>query len=290
MVQIVDARNPLLFYCQDLENYVQELDKNKLNLLLVNKSDFLTERQRLMWLKHFEARNTRVVFWSAALAAAEVNNSELNSELDELTEDDKSDFDENNNNSNDRISEAEENDKEIDEEDGLDSSFVNKFNVLATEDDQAAKSSSESEKESEESEETVSDKEEEQETEIEAEDQKEDAEAEAEPPKEPKQSTKAAENEATKQALAKLELEIKKESKPYTITEEERKRCRILKRDELIDLFRTMHKHIVDKARPGCTTIGMVGYPNVGKSSTINALFHNKKVRILVNLLSFHII
>ena len=37
IVQIVDARNPLLFYCADLEAYCAELDANKLNLVLINK-------------------------------------------------------------------------------------------------------------------------------------------------------------------------------------------------------------------------------------------------------------
>ena len=46
MVQIVDARNPLLFRCEDLENYVKEVNKNKVNVLLINKADFLTQAQR----------------------------------------------------------------------------------------------------------------------------------------------------------------------------------------------------------------------------------------------------
>lgn len=41
-----------------------------------------------------------------------------------------------------------------------------------------------------------------------------------------------------------------------------------------------MHAHVVDKSKPGCTTIGLVGYPNVGKSSTINALICNKRVAV----------
>ena len=50
IVQIVDARNPLLFRCEDLESYVLEVDANKTNVLLVNKADYLTEKQRLAWL------------------------------------------------------------------------------------------------------------------------------------------------------------------------------------------------------------------------------------------------
>ena len=46
LIQIVDARNPLLFYCEDLIHYTKELHVNKKSLLLVNKADFLTEDQR----------------------------------------------------------------------------------------------------------------------------------------------------------------------------------------------------------------------------------------------------
>jgi large subunit GTPase 1 len=48
IVQIVDARNPLLFRCEDLESYVRELsvDNKKINVILVNKADLLTDEQR----------------------------------------------------------------------------------------------------------------------------------------------------------------------------------------------------------------------------------------------------
>lgn len=48
IVQIVDARNPLLFRCEDLESYVRELSvgNKKLNVILVNKADLLTDEQR----------------------------------------------------------------------------------------------------------------------------------------------------------------------------------------------------------------------------------------------------
>lgn len=56
VVQIVDARNPLRFRCEDLEAYVKDVegsegeqgtgkDKRR-NLLLINKSDLLTAKQR----------------------------------------------------------------------------------------------------------------------------------------------------------------------------------------------------------------------------------------------------
>jgi len=46
VVQIVDARNPTLFRCTDLEKYVKEISKKKKNLLLINKADLLTPVQR----------------------------------------------------------------------------------------------------------------------------------------------------------------------------------------------------------------------------------------------------
>lgn len=46
VVQIVDARNPLFFYCRDLESYVKEVDPTKKCMLLVNKADLLTNQQR----------------------------------------------------------------------------------------------------------------------------------------------------------------------------------------------------------------------------------------------------
>ncbi|XP_035764114.1 large subunit GTPase 1 homolog [Neolamprologus brichardi] len=65
VVQIVDARNPLLFRCLDLESYVKEVSEHKVNMLLVNKADLLTREQRRVWAKYFEKEGLRAVFWSA---------------------------------------------------------------------------------------------------------------------------------------------------------------------------------------------------------------------------------
>lgn len=69
VVQIVDGRNPLLFRCEDLENYVKEISGNKLNLILINKSDFLTKDQRQHWADYFSMQGIKVVFFSAELAS-----------------------------------------------------------------------------------------------------------------------------------------------------------------------------------------------------------------------------
>lgn len=68
VVQIVDARNPLLFRSEDLERYVKEVDPKKSNLLLVNKADMMTLRQRELWADYFDSHGISYKFFSAALA------------------------------------------------------------------------------------------------------------------------------------------------------------------------------------------------------------------------------
>ncbi|AAS53330.2 AFL042Cp [Eremothecium gossypii ATCC 10895] len=68
VVQIVDARDPLLFRSTDLEEYVKELDERKQNLLLVNKADLLTTKQRIIWAKYFIAKGIAFTFFSARRA------------------------------------------------------------------------------------------------------------------------------------------------------------------------------------------------------------------------------
>ena len=68
VVQIVDARNPLLFRSEDLERYVKHVGARKENLLLVNKADMLTMEQRETWADYFEAAGIKYKFFSASLA------------------------------------------------------------------------------------------------------------------------------------------------------------------------------------------------------------------------------
>ncbi|RYC59467.1 hypothetical protein CHU98_g6747 [Xylaria longipes] len=68
VVQIVDARNPLMFRSEDLENYVKDVDPSKKNLLLVNKADMMTTTQRKAWSKYFKEKRIAYRFFSASLA------------------------------------------------------------------------------------------------------------------------------------------------------------------------------------------------------------------------------
>lgn len=105
IVQIVDARNPLSFRSEDLAKYVLELNREiigegelgegtsrptKRNLLLINKSDLLTQNQRFVfslfsvycyilltspprregWADYFEAQQIQYAFFSAANSTA----------------------------------------------------------------------------------------------------------------------------------------------------------------------------------------------------------------------------
>lgn len=70
VVQILDARNPLLFYCEDLIKYVKESSLNhgsKKTMVLINKADFLTSQQRKAWYDYFQtlSNDARYVFYSA---------------------------------------------------------------------------------------------------------------------------------------------------------------------------------------------------------------------------------
>lgn len=95
VVQIVDARNPLLFRSEDLESYVKEVDPKKNNLLLVNKADMMTLEQRQLWADYFEHAGINFRFFSAELAkemneARELEEGE-ESEYSESDESDESD-------------------------------------------------------------------------------------------------------------------------------------------------------------------------------------------------------
>jgi len=64
VIQIVDARNPLFYLSQDLRTYVvDELDKPM--LVVLNKSDYLTEKQRRVWHDYLNKKNIEHLFFSA---------------------------------------------------------------------------------------------------------------------------------------------------------------------------------------------------------------------------------
>uniref|UniRef100_A0A668A7Z7 Large subunit GTPase 1 homolog n=1 Tax=Myripristis murdjan TaxID=586833 RepID=A0A668A7Z7_9TELE len=182
VVQIVDARNPLLFRCPDLELYVKEVSRDKVNMLLVNKADLLTREQRRAWARHFQREGLRAVFWSAL---AESNR--LDAEDREEQEEESG------------VEEEQQEEITVEEEDWQ----------TCSEDDE--------------------------------------------------------EEEEEKAAASPHGSSFHNSS-------------RLLHKDELLAMFKAAHSG--PRCKEGQLTVGLVGYPNVGKSSTINTIFRNKKVSV----------
>ena len=90
VVQIVDARNPLLFWCPDLDSLVREVDPRKQCILLMNKSDFLTEKQRETWADYFRSKCVPAVFWSAVQEASRLERQQAGVDEDRLLPDENS--------------------------------------------------------------------------------------------------------------------------------------------------------------------------------------------------------
>lgn len=71
VVQVVDARDPLTYWNEDLERYCLELNPTKTSILLMNKSDMVPEKLRSAWADYFDSRGMDYIFWSAKAASEE---------------------------------------------------------------------------------------------------------------------------------------------------------------------------------------------------------------------------
>ncbi|KAL2804925.1 large subunit GTPase 1-like protein [Daubentonia madagascariensis] len=239
VVQIVDARNPLLFRCEDLECYVKEIDASKENVILINKADLLTAEQRSAWAAYFEKEDVKVIFWSALAGASQLNGDSKEQVTGDDGEGNTTEFE------NSSFDESEIPHSETKHLLGRDSLSLSEDST-ADEDDTEYEDCQEEE---EEDWQTCSE-----------EDSVHDEEAHGRDWNE----SYAADSEAQGS-----EAPQKRQISNFS---------HLVSKQELLELFKQLHTG--KKVKDGQLTVGLVGYPNVGKSSTINTIMGNKKVSV----------
>ncbi|XP_078062323.1 large subunit GTPase 1 homolog, partial [Mustelus asterias] len=248
IVQIVDARNPLLFRCEDLECYVKQVQKDKDNMILLNKADLLTHEQRKAWARYFDKEGVRVVFWSATAEEkrldAEAKGEEPERERSEESEGDA------------EVSNKPRSDSDAQE--GLwptcDTDEDDSAEYEDCEDDEFWETCSEDEQKN-----NIS------------------------------QSDIETLTGLTNINLASTDSCVDSNDNDRTACTSSSnatqftKNCisnssHLMQRNELLEIFKTLHKG--NRVKDDEITVGLVGYPNVGKSSTINTILQNKKVSV----------
>jgi ribosome biogenesis GTPase A len=65
LLQVVDARNPLLYRSEALEKYVKQVAAWKGNVILFNKADLLPFKLRAAWGKYLDGLGVKYFFFAA---------------------------------------------------------------------------------------------------------------------------------------------------------------------------------------------------------------------------------
>lgn len=245
---LLDARNPLLFRCEDLEKYAAE-QKCKC-ILLLNKADLTTEYVRKCWAEYFAKENIPIIFFSAAKSTKERKISEEsegakltdNSETESIDSEDESD-DENSNALNEAQDDIELFKKQLGNLDKAVNNTANRIDAIQEALDKVLEN------------------------------------LRLGKPIEPFQSIGSTTNEETHltensnandvpNSAENVNEDVEKVTNSYEIFD----------RDRLVQVLKEQK---LDKLKnPPRLTVGMIGYPNVGKSSSVNVLMQTKKVSV----------
>ncbi|XP_038206197.1 large subunit GTPase 1 homolog [Zerene cesonia] len=241
---LLDARNPLLFRCLDLEKYATE--QHCKIILLLNKADLTTEYVRKCWAEYFTKENISIIFFSAAKTTKERKISEekieqTDTNIDSGTESISDDDDDHDDVSDEKIKPDEIKQTEDDIE-----TFKKHLGII----NEAVTSTA----------------------------NKLDAIQIA--------LEKVLENLRLGKPIESLEVKTVENNNLESCSSEDSaesisKVCNsheIFGRDKLVEVLKGIK---VDKLKnPPRLTVGMIGYPNVGKSSTVNVLMQTKKVSV----------
>ncbi|XP_051006778.1 large subunit GTPase 1 homolog [Acomys russatus] len=227
VVQIVDARNPLLFRCEDLECYVKEIDAAKENVILINKADLLTAEQRLAWATHFEKEGVKVIFWSALAETVHLNGD-----------------------SKDQVNSPE---SESEHSSLGDDEIAHRDLLSLSEGSESDEGDSEYE-------------------DCQQEEEEEDWQTCSEEDSTPEEED--CDQDCKEHCTTNPETQNRKK----TENEQVNNCSHLVSKQEFLELLKKLHTG--KRVKDGQVTVGLVGYPNVGKSSTINTIMGNKKVSV----------
>ncbi|CAK1586435.1 unnamed protein product [Parnassius mnemosyne] len=240
---LLDARNPLLFRCMDLEKYASE-QKCKC-ILLLNKADLTSEYVRKCWAEYFEKEGVSIIFFSAAKASKERKISEENETRPkrQSISEDKTYTDSDTSDSEHSVSDnAEEIDSLKNTEEDI-QFFKKQLGII----DEAVCHTAE----------------------------KLDSIQDA--------LDKLLENLRLGNPIEPFQVKDQKSDTPElnkNLTEDKQMKNshEIFGREKLLEVLKEMR--ITNLKNPPRLTVGMIGYPNVGKSSTVNVLMQTKKVSV----------